>query len=255
MIWHLTLASTGRLLLFPDIPSRVQAVQRVARHSAGRVVLFAGVDDHLHLVLRGGRSEVGRLGGILRRALARDEVSLQPCHVKVVESRRHLETLVGYALRQPAKHGLRGMEPLLWGTCLPDLVGARLLPGRLLPLVEVLPRLRPQQVLEPVGLPRWPQPLPWEGVGQVGLEGLERAVAGASGLVRVAREHTPVQTRARRALAALARGAGIPVGVLARHLGVSTRSVRRWRVVEEEELVMAARTWLDLSELLHRRRA
>lgn len=165
MIWHLTLASTGRLLLFPDIPSRSEAVQRVARHSAGRVVLFSAVDDHLHLVLRGDRSEAGRLGGILGRALAREEVGL------------------------------------------------------------------------------------------VGLEGLERAAAGASGLARVGREHTPVQTRARRALAALARGAGIPVGVLARHLGVTTRSLRRWRVVEEEELVTAARTWLDLSELLHRSRA
>lgn len=247
MLWHLTLSSEGRQLLFQDAAARLGAARRVARLSAGRVILFCAVDDHLHVVLQDSRFGAGRLGGVLRKGLAREGVSLAPSHLRPVESRRHLTTLVGYVLRQPAKHGLRGSAALWEGSCLPDLLGARRLPGELLPLGAVLPRWRARQVLEPVGLSRWPRQASAEGQG---LAALGRAAAGSCGVPKVGGGRSPQDSLARLVFVHLALEAGFGSAVVEEALGITPRAVRRLRGREVD--LSAALTWLDLEGLVVR---
>jgi len=83
-------------------------------------------------------------------------------------------------LEQPTKHGLPG-HPALWpGSCFPDLVGARRLPGLSLRLrlSEALPRFRLRSAYAHVGLA--PAPLqPLDDDTQRGL-GIRRLVDAAS---------------------------------------------------------------------------
>lgn len=108
-------------------------------------MLFCIVDDHLHVVLLCEAQQAGVLSRELLLALRPlTGPNLAPAFVRPVEGRGHLEWLVRYVLEQPTKHGLPG-HPALWpGSCFPDLVGARRLPGLSLRLrlSEALPRFR-----------------------------------------------------------------------------------------------------------------
>jgi hypothetical protein len=151
----LTIASDGRQVLFPSEEARRAAVRVLARVVGPAALLFRVVDDHLHVVVGWERARVGWLSRALvlgLRPLAAAPV--EGARVRPVESRAHLESLVGYVLSQTSHHGL-AEHPALWtGSCFRDLVGARWLPplaGRER-LSAHLPRLPPSALQRAVGL-------------------------------------------------------------------------------------------------------
>lgn len=127
--FHLTLASAGRITLFPEPDALLNAVRVLARVGGPRLLLFSVVDDHVHVVLHAEASSVSRAASGLSRALAAAGApDLARAHLRPVDGRSHLETLVSYLVKQPQKHGI--LASATWpGTCAPDLLGARVLPG------------------------------------------------------------------------------------------------------------------------------
>lgn len=128
--WHLTIASVGRNTLFVDPTSLTRGDRTLARVAGHHLLLFAIVDDHLHLVLHCDRLQAAHTASAVSRALRKcGAPPLAPVFVREVEGRRHLENLVGYCIRQPAKHGIPGHPATYIGSCAPDLLGLRVLPG------------------------------------------------------------------------------------------------------------------------------
>jgi hypothetical protein len=175
---HLTLSVAGRVALARDERERRALVRVFVRASKGRFLAFDMVDDHAHAGLVGPRPRL--LARDVRRALAamRPDLVLEAPHLKPVEGRRYLRWLVTYFLNQPLKHGL-DVHPALWtGSCFPDLVGARLLPGfSTAPLRAALPRLGVRDLFKDVGL----DPVPLQPVDDDALLG-----AGAARLAELA---------------------------------------------------------------------
>jgi len=164
--------------------------------------------------------------------------------------RAHLQWLVRYLLHQPAKHHL-GTHPALWsGSCLPDLLGARLLPPAALApaLSEQLPRLRQRDLFDAVGLP--PQPLAAVTDEQLRGLGLADLVAGSCAAVaaEAALSGRDAATTTARAIAAqLGSAAGFGSEQLAWALHVSSQAVRRHRKRPlDPALLRAARLQLAL---------
>lgn len=129
--WHLTFVTRGRRTLFSDPDALTRAVRVLARVGEGRVLTFCIVDDHAHVVLNAAsRPSAGYAGSGLSRALmAAGAPQLEPTHVREVDGRAHLESLVAYLARQPAKHGLPEHPATYVGSAAVDLLGARRLPG------------------------------------------------------------------------------------------------------------------------------
>ncbi|RME26697.1 MAG: hypothetical protein D6798_06175 [Deltaproteobacteria bacterium] len=248
---HLTFSAEGRLALFPDEAARRRAVRALARVGGDALLLFCVVDDHVHVVVRSEPDRTGRLARALLlalRAVAAD--GILPAHLRPVTDRAHLQWLVRYVLHQPAKHAL-GTHPALWsGSCLPDLVGARVLPGAALAatLAAQLPRLRQRTLFEAVGLP--PQPL--EPVTDEQLRGLGLADLVAASSAAVAADpalagRDATTTTARSIAAQLGSAAGFRSEQLAWALHVSAQAVRRYRRRSlDPALVRAARLQLAL---------
>jgi hypothetical protein len=227
----------------------------VARIARQRALLFCAVDDHLHVVLACPREEAGRIGGHLPLAMQWGGREMQPAYVRPVADRRHLQTLVGYVLRQPAAHGL-GTHPARWeGSCLWDLLGARVLPGfDSQALHGALPRLDLREILDPAGLSRAPVPLEDPGVRQMPAPDLVHAVAAAAGLAALAADHRKIRFEARTVCAHLSHRAGIRDEAIGDLLGVVPRAARRLRARPVDPALMrATRTWLDLDRMLRAR--
>lgn len=249
--YHLTFASDGRQALLPDEGLRRQALHTLARTVGDRVVLFCIVDDHVHVVLLCEAERVGVLSRALLLALRPlTGPALAPAFVRPVEGRGHLEWLVRYVIEQPAKHGLPG-HPALWpGSCFPDLVGARRLPGLSLGLRlgQVLPRFRLRKVYEYAGLA--PEPLqPIDPYTQRGL-GIRRLVDAASAALAAdpaLKGHSDLVVGARITIAHLATA--WPTAELAWALDITPQAARRLRTrpVDEADL-RAVRLRLALEE-------
>ncbi len=160
--WHLTFVARGRRTLFSDPVALTRAVRVLGRLGVGRILTFCIVDDHAHVVLNAAsRASAGYAGSGLARALmAVGAPQLEPTHVREVEGRAHLESLVAYLVRQPVKHGLREHPATYVGSAAVDLLGARRLPG-FEPglLAAALPRLDVAALVARVcGLPAPPIP-------------------------------------------------------------------------------------------------
>lgn len=152
-IYHITWATQGRQAAFPAEEVR-RAVLRALASVGGRdIVLFALVDDHVHLVVITSPARLRRLQGALSKVLNnRSAAPFSPPFVKEVGTRSHMNALVGYCLNQFAHHGLADDPAIATGSCFPDLVGARRLPGLSLPISAALPRFRLRDAYEAVGL-------------------------------------------------------------------------------------------------------
>jgi hypothetical protein len=139
-MWHLTVATRGRVPLFP-LERRLAAVRLLVR-VAPRTLLFEVADDHLHLAVKADRRAAGGIASGMARALAAfGAAPLQPVHFKEIDGRSHLERLIPYFVRQGEHHGLQ-REALDAGSVFADLIGARVLPGFDLGLLHgELPRL------------------------------------------------------------------------------------------------------------------
>lgn len=256
--WQIRLSSDGRHPLFPTEASLRQAV-RVLVHTAGReLVLFCIVDDHLHAVLRCERPVVTwRARSLCRVIRARAAVPVAPSWISAVESRSHMQNLVGYILDQTSHHGLP-VHPALWsGSCFPDLIGARCLPGLDLQLQRALPRLQTWEICKAVGLQeRDLAPLDHEEVRALGAA---RILAASSAVLGVG-PGVAGQRRdlfVARALTAQVCG---EVGLSREDLGwVLDRSRRQILRLEEapipETLLLGVRRRLALEQAVERKQA
>lgn len=249
--YHLTYASDGRLALLPDEALRRQALHALARTVGDRVVLFCLVDDHIHVVLLCEAERVGLLSRALLLALRPlTGPGLAPAFVRPVEGRGHLEWLFRYVLEQPSKHGLPG-HPALWpGSCFPDLVGARRLPGLSLRhrLSEVLPRLRLRSAYGHVGLaPERLQPLDPDTLRGLGIRRLVDAASAALAADPALAGNSELVVGARVTVAHLA--AAWPTSELAWALDITPQAARRLRTrAAPEGAVEAVRLRLALEE-------
>ena len=127
---HLIMRLTGDVLI-ADTPARRRVLARtVLEHTLDHgLFTFRASDTHLHLGLTVDRVTAGRvartLGGALRTRLGH-EVAFEPTRYRVIQTQRHLGNTFFYALRQEETHGIDA-DPLHDGSCLPDLLGARIL--------------------------------------------------------------------------------------------------------------------------------
>lgn len=228
--FHLTFATDGRLPLFPSQAPRLAALHAIGRVAGDKVLLFCLVDDHAHIALDIDPGRVGVMSRSLLLALRPLAEHVEPAHVRPVESRSHLEWLVGYMLRQPIKHGMPG-HPALWsGSCICDLVGARVVPGlEPIPrLMAVLPRFRLREAFAHAGLPKAELfPLDDDGIRDLGAVPLARAAAFVTAsTVPLVGKAAPVAA-ARAATCQLARQAGIATRDVTRVLAITPQAVGR----------------------------
>ncbi len=228
-IWHLTYASDGRNPLFPDEVACRKAVRVLGRVAGTSTVLFSIVDDHLHLVLWCDRQRRGRLARALVQALRQvATVPVEPARVRAVENRSHMKWLVDYLLSQTIHHGIPSHSALWSGSCFPDLIGARQVPGLDLQLRRALPRFRIRDIYRAVGLTAGPlAPLPLEGVRSAGIARLVAATGAALAVGPTLSGKSAPVVQARRAAPQLANQAGMGIADVAWALDIAPRSVRR----------------------------
>lgn len=127
---HLTMRLAGDVLV-ADTPARRRLLARVVlEHGLDHGLLaFRAADTHLHVEVLADRIAAGRLartlGGALQRRLEH-EVAFEPTRYRAIEHQRHLGNTFYYLLRQEERHGT-DCDPLHDASCLPDLLGARIL--------------------------------------------------------------------------------------------------------------------------------
>lgn len=116
-------------------------------------MLFALVDDHAHIVVMVEPQRLRRVQGALSKVLNhRSAVPFAAPYVLPVTTRTHMVSLVGYCLTQFGHHGLPDDPATATGSCFPDLIGARRIPGLTLRIATALPRFRLREAYEAVGL-------------------------------------------------------------------------------------------------------
>lgn len=247
--WHLTFTDPLRHTFFPGEAGLRAAVRTVGRVARDKLVIFSIVDDHVHLVLACREEHVRRSGRDLLFAFRPlSEVEISPPHIRQVDGRRHLENLIRYLLLQPEKHGMPGPTALWSGTCLPELVGARI--GIRLCLSDVLPRFRLREVFPTLGLPAQPiQPVSNADIRRLGAGRLVSAGLAAACLPPEPQGQGELLVRARNAISRLAWQADIPASEVAFANGVAPRSVYRHRAAPPDSLLEhAVRMRLALEE-------
>lgn len=233
MLWHITFACRGRHTLFADECLRRQAVGRLLQVTGSELVLFSLVDDHLHLVLRCTRAVAGvKARGVLHALRSLGAKTLEHRDTRAVEGRAHMQRLVRYFLTQVEHHGIHGVRAALWsGSCFCDLVGARWggetdLAARLL---TILPRYRLDEAFSAVGLHGLEEvrPLSAETVRALGVARVKSAATFALCATEDLSGRGASEVRARRAVARLARWAGISAREVAWSLGRTPSAVYR----------------------------
>ncbi len=232
---HVTISAERRGSLFPSASLRRRALHALARVAGRRIVLFCIVDDHVHIVVlvdaRGGPTMARNLLFALRPLSVTD---LAPPHVKPVNGRSHMEWLLRYLVTQPLHHGLSCGAAWWEGSCLWDLLGARVLPGARMrdALTEALPRVRDEDIAAMVGIALDQlRPADLDVVRDVGASALvaacRRATAPADPQGR-----TRAAVQARAAALRIGQAAGFPTVELARACGVDRRIARAQGRVE-----------------------
>ncbi len=228
--YHLTWATKGRQPAFPTEEVRRSVLHAIAAVAGECIVLFAVVDDHVHIVLLVDSARLARLQASLTRVLAnRAAVELAAPYVRDVATRSHMNTLVGYCLGQFQHHGLADDPATATGSCFPDLVGARRIPGLSLPLTAALPRFRLREAYDAVGLITKLVAADDDKVRRLGPARLAEAVAHTFGVSPDFEGDTPVLVRARRTLARLAFDVGLRPTEVALALGITAISAARLR--------------------------
>ncbi len=246
---HLTFAAAGRHPLFPGEAARRAAVRALGRVAGAWIVLFAVVDDHVHVVLSCEEERVGRLARAILLALRPlASAEIEPAHVRPVRDRRHLECLVGYVLSQPQHHGLSEHAALTTGSCYPDLVGARVVPGMAMPILRALPRFRLRDACRHVGLPEVElRPASLDVVRAAGAARLVEAVGNALAVGPPLAGNVPAVVEARAAAVQLAAAAGLHLAEVAHALGVGPDAARKVGARPSDERIhRAARVRLAL---------
>lgn len=251
-IWHLGFSTDGRHPLFSSEQQRRAGVRALVRVAGRDMALFSLVDDHVHAAVIGDRQRKAYLCRTILVALRKiTSTGVLPAHVKPVLTRRHMQWLVTYLLTQVTKHGLRA-HPATWtGSCFPDLIGARRLPGLELRLEEALPRYRLRDAQGAVGLTSDPlKPYTDEQVRLVGTARLANAAAAAGCVGPNLSGRTAEVVAIRRAVAGLGVHAGLAARDIGLTLGISPHTVRRLgRQSQDAALHDAVRLRLHLEDL------
>lgn len=224
MFSHLTIASIDRSSLVDGVERGNKVIRCLARLFPDRVLVFHIVDDHLHVVL--ATLNPGREGQRLVLALRAIGCPVAPAHIRAVADRAHLVNVVRYVLRQADHHGIDPAASLCWASSMPDLIGARLVPGLgSAPLRRALPRMTDAE--------------PWAAIDMAPVHawhGPRVASAGAPAIVAAAQRALAPRCRSKwhrdevglgRLVGAVCTGAGIAAADLALGLGTSKRSA--WR--------------------------
>ena len=223
---HITIPTAGRTRL-TRTPRELLALVRSLAIPAR--LLFSVADEHLHTVDFASQPTL-RARDLSRRIQSvLPEVELQAPHVKPVRDRSHLQSLVGYLLEQPTKHGLPG-HPALWpGHCFLDLIGARKLEGfSAAPLMLELPRLRAGSLLPHVSLPGGPiRPIDDEALRRLGAERIIHLAAAVVGLSDLPLNRSRLATRFRQVVVHAGYAAGLAPRDIAPHLTLTTRAMRK----------------------------
>jgi REP element-mobilizing transposase RayT len=228
-LFHLTIASRGRLSLVLDERARRRLVLSLARVAGERLLGFSLVDEHLHTLVRTARPLVlARSIGASIRA-QRPGLQLERPDLRRIDSQAYLRRVTSYLVRQPLRHDLPG-HPALWtGSYLQDLVGARLLPGfSTAPLEEELSGLPLAELLLSVGLEGSALvPATLEDLARIGVAGIVDLAAGvfAAGPQPAGRARPALQAKTLAARAA--RATGYPPTEIARFMGLTPGNVRR----------------------------
>lgn len=239
-IWHLRFASDGRHPLFRTEAERRAAVLVLVRAAGDWLVTFGIVDDHLHVVVVCSRVRAGKLSRALVLGLRPIAgMGFEPSYMKPVESRSHLQRLVGYTIEQPAKHGLE-IHPAIWsGSSFSDIVGARATADFRICTSDVLPRYRASEAWKSSGLSaQGIQPLSDRGVFVSGLTPLVDAASFALCAPPKLEGRTRREAHARAVVVSLGRAVGYRAKDIASVLQVSPEAVRKLglRPVDERAL-------------------
>lgn len=196
--------------------------------AGGEIVLFALVDDHVHIVLLVEPERLPRVQASLTKVLSsRSAVELAAPFLREVATRKHMTTLLGYCLNQFEHHGLADDPATATGSCFPDIVGARRLPGLTLQLGGALPRFRQREAYDVVRLAEKLVPASDADVRGLGPARLANLVAQtfAVGPGFIGRGGELVSTR--RVAARLARDVGMRPRDLADALGITAHAANR----------------------------
>lgn len=264
-VWHLTWSTASRHPIAAQESERRALVRLLGRVAGDSIALFCIADDHVHVVLFCTGPARGRIAQALSLALAAAcSETLCPAHTRRVDERSHLVWLANqYILCQPIKHGLAS-HPALWsGSCFPDLVGARVIPGLRLRIFDAFPRWRLGDAFVAVGLPRVPL-IPTEDAlaRRLGASRAVAAVASACAGDVGLRGRGDCEALGRLAAARICGAATISAGEIAFALGITPQAVNRLirRAAEAgpegagpddlDRLVAAARLRLALEQVV-----
>ena len=238
--YHLTWATVGRQPILPTETARRQFLHALAAVAGAFILLFALVDDHIHLVIHVDPTKFGLLQRSLSKILrARASAPLARIDIRPVETRGHLKNLVSYCLNQPQHHGLPWDPATTTGSCFPDLVGARRIPGLSLPLATTLPRFQLREAFDAVGIPvKSLAAVDNETIRGVGAVRLAALTADALAVDATMREKDDRAAYARRVFAALAAVVGFSTQEVASALAITPTATSRLskRPVESKDL-------------------
>jgi hypothetical protein len=254
-IQHITLTAEegNRLPLFADQAAYLEALHRLGAVYQGCLALFALVGEHLHLVVQAPRERAGRLAQATISTLTPIVATpFASSYIRAVKSRSHMRWLLRYLLEQAAKHGMPG-PPALWvGSCLPDLVGARIIDGLALCIGRVLPDYDVAQALRIVGIAASEVPPASQNTLRLaGASRIKLASAAVLGVDPSLCGNKPAVRLARRATAQLAARVGIGPGEVIAALERSPKTM--WRLYRPEvdvQLLKATARRITLEDLV-----
>jgi hypothetical protein len=251
-VWHLTLSSPTRTVLFPDEAAARRAVRCILRVARDQVVLFCIVDDHAHIILFCAVPRLRAVRGALVQAVSRLSGQRLASHVTPVETRAHLNRLVVYTLRQFEHHGLDLHPAVATGCCYLDLAGARCLVPLTERLRELLPRSSVRDLHAIVGLP--PErvlPASDDALRRVGAHRLVLAAAAAHAADPALADCSAPVVAARRATVHLSEEIGLPRSELVRALGLSRQRISQLaREPVAPGALLAIRLQITLADLV-----
>jgi hypothetical protein len=240
-LWQFRWSSEGRGTFFPSERERRRAVRALARVGGPGLLIFSLVDDHIHVVVEVEKSVRLRARGICLALFSEPAFPVGEFWMRPVDGRSHLFNTVRYYLRQTGHHRI-AVHPALWtGSCFPDLVGARRLPGFSKRLGEYLPRMSRMELLEAAGLGGVDLKPADDGViRHIGACRLAEATSASLALDPKLEGREADVVLARAAVCRLANGAGLARSEVVHALGIPLRSAQRLAHFPVPEDVLAA---------------
>jgi hypothetical protein len=216
---------SDRLLHSSDEQRRFLARSVHRTSSPWDLLGFGCAGTHLHVSAKVDRVGAGELARRLEISLQLKNAYGSPflrVHRLELRDQSHLYNAVLYDMRQREHHQLAS-DPFLEATSAPDLLGARVIGGYLLPRVaEHLPELRRQRLLDLYGIDDLRPAEGWEDPREV-----TEASLAAFALPSL-RGHSKDVTRARMVVVTLL-GKTVSASELAACFGCSSRTVERLR--------------------------